>query len=353
MGLGEGLNDLQHAHALPAPLAWPTPRQRRIQSMFIALLFALAVAPCALLAIGAAHDRMLLAALPAASLLAVACGGAAIAMQAERKLGVVLVPLRGGPDAQVEIRPRPGTGVGLVIPFGRTLGHVAAFRTTTRSIPYVEAAAVSPFGMVYFGVGAATLPRELVAWTQAVHDASGSAERSPDAIDLEKVAAAAARHPFDVPAGVEAEQIDDTVVFRYRGGVPLLRAWLIAFAIATLSPLILPVLRLASWSMMGLVVGIVESVLLYGVLLCGPLIVEFEVSGATLVYRRRRFGLTLWISAGDARMTGLDVTGLPSSGIRCGGRVRGITSPDVRGPDAAAVAWVAAAIHATAASSHR
>ncbi len=339
MGLGAGLNDLQQAHALPAPLAWPTPRQRRIQSMFIALLFALAVAPCALLAIGAAHDRMLLAALPAASLLAVACGGAAIAMQAERKLGVVLVPLRGGPDAQVEIRPRPGTGVGLVIPFGRTLGHVAAFRTTTRSIPYLEAAA--------------TLPGELVAWTKAVHDASGSAERSPDAIDLEKVAAAAARHPFDGPAGIEAVQIDDTVVFRYRGGVPLLRAWLIAFAIATLSPLILPVLRLASWSMMGLVVGIVESVLLYGVLLCGPLIVEFEVSGATLVYRRRRFGLTLWISAGDARMMGLDVTGLPSSGIRCGGRVRGITSPDVRGPDAAAVAWVAAAIHATAASSHR
>src|SRR5260370_331764 len=209
--------------------------------MLIALLWGRGVAPCALVAIGAAHDRMLLAALPAASLLAVACGGAAIAMQAERKLGVVLVPLHGGPDAQVEIRPRPGTGVGLVIPFGRTLGHVAAFRTTTRSIPYLEAAAASSFGMVYFGVGAATLPGELVAWTKAVHDAS----------------------------------------------------------------------------------------------------------------RRRRSGLTLWLSAGDARMMGLDVTGLPASGIRCGGRVRGITSPQVRGPDAAAVAWVAAAIHATAAGSHR
>src|SRR5260370_16423531 len=103
--------------------------------MLIALLWALAVAPCALLAIGAAHDRMLLAALPAASLLAVACGGAAIAMQAERKLGVGLVPLRGGPRAQVEIRPRPATGVGLVHPLGRTLRPVAPLPTPPRALP--------------------------------------------------------------------------------------------------------------------------------------------------------------------------------------------------------------------------
>jgi hypothetical protein len=123
---------------------------------------------------------------------------------------------------------------------------------------------------------------------------------------------------------------------------------LISLAIATASLLAAPLGGLGTMSSMATFVAIVEAVLLYGICLCGPLTAEFQVRGPMLLCRRRRFGLTLWISAGDARRAGIDVTGLPNVAIRCAGRVLGVTGPGVGGPDAGAVAWLAAAIRATA-----
>lgn len=342
------MTSLQERPLLPAPFVWPTPRQRRLQSIFLALFCVLALAPGVLLAVGAMRDPMLLAGLPAASVLAAAFGGAVMGIMVERRLGFMLVPLRGGPEAKVEIRPRSQKGVGLVVPFGQVLGHLAAFRTPFKVAAYLEAVAASPVGAVFFLVGGTMLPRELVTWTDALRASSGRAAPSANAVDLEEVAAAATRDPLAAPAGIEAHPIDAGAVFRYRGAVPLLRVWLAAFALAGLSPLVLPWLGLASWGVTALAVGSIESILLYGILLCGPLTVELEVSGTTLIGRRRRFGRTLWRWVRDARTVGLDITGLPASALRCEGRVRGITSPDVGGPDAAAVAWVAAAIRACA-----
>ncbi|MFL5310760.1 MAG: hypothetical protein ACJ79H_09950, partial [Myxococcales bacterium] len=83
-------------------------------------------------------------------------------------------------------------------------------------------------------------------------------------------------------------------------------------------------------------------------LLAGPLTAEFEVRGTMLLFRARRFGLTLWISSSDARRTGLYLVELPFSALTCGGKLRGFTSPGAGGPDAAAMAWLSAAIRACA-----
>jgi len=336
------VTSLQERPLLPAPFVWPTPRQRRLQSIFLALFCVLALAPGVLLAVGATRDPMLLAGLPAASVLAAAFGGAVMGIMVERRLGFMLVPLRGGPEAKVEIRPRSQKGVGLVVPFGQVLGHLAAFRTPFKVAAYLEAVAASPVGAVFFLVGGTMLPRELVTWTDVLRASSGRGAPSANAVDLEEVAAAATRDPLAAPAGrrrhhPQLRRPDMHTILRYRWNLMLA-------ALGALQPW----LGLASWGVTALAVGSIESILLYGILLCGPLTVELEVSGTTLIGRRRRFGRTLWRWVRDARTVGLDITGLPASALRCEGRVRGITSPGVGGPDAAAVAWVAAAIRACA-----
>jgi hypothetical protein len=266
--------------------------------------------------------------------------------------GIRMIPVRGGPTAKVEIRPKHGSASGVVVPIFAAGAWLRSFSTRVKTVAYFEASAKSSAGDVFFLTAGASVPLELTRWLKALTSASGSAPPSDRAADIEAIAGEALRDPFTAPPGIQATQVDGWPTYRYRAGERRARWWLISLAVATASLLIAPAGGLGTLSGMATFVAIVEAILLYAMFLCGPLTAEFQVRGPMLLCRRRRFGLTLWISAGDARRVGLDITGLPNVAIRCAGRVLGVTGPAVGGPDASAVAWLAASIRANAAASN-
>jgi hypothetical protein len=313
-------------------------------------LLALGVAPALLVLIKASGDDLVLL-LPMAMMCAALVGYPGALILALDRRGIRMVPVRGGAGAQVEIRAKDAAGGGLIVPISTMAASLRVFSTGIKKVGYFEASAESSAGDVFLVTAGASVPRELIAWFEALLSASGSGSPSEGALDIEEIAAAASRDPFSPLPGIEAAIVDGWPTYRYRAGETRARWWLISIAIATASLLIGPTAGLGTMAGMATFVAIVEAGLLYGILLCGPVTAEFQVRGPMLVCRRRRFGLTLWISARDARRAGVDLTGLPNVAIRCAGRVLAVTGPSVGGPDAGAVAWLAAAIRATATAS--
>ena len=121
--------------------------------------------------------------------------------------------------------------------------------------------------------------------------------------------------------------------------IALLVTWLVTcpllgiFSFAKLAAWLIPILLFLVWM----------------ILLAGPLTVELEVRGPMLIFRRRRFGLTLFVGVNEATEAGLDVSQLPFVALRFPRRrLRGFTTPAIGGPDVVAMAWLSAAIRACA-----
>jgi hypothetical protein len=90
-----------------------------------------------------------------------------------------------------------------------------------------------------------------------------------------------------------------------------------------------------------------DLLLLYRMLLCGPLTAEWEVRGSMLLFRRKRFGLTLWVWSYETSSIGLYLCELPAIAMQCGGSLVSFNSPGAGGPDVAAMVWLAASIRAS------
>jgi len=120
--------------------------------------------------------------------------------------------------------------------------------------------------------------------------------------------------------------------------IAVLLAWLI----------FCPLLGIFSFAKLAIWIIPIMLFLVWMILLAGPLTVELEVRGPMLIFRRRRFGLTLWASVNDATQSGLEISQLPFVALRVKGRLRGFTTPAIGGPDVVAMAWLSAAIRACA-----
>ena len=340
--------------SLPAPLAWPTARRLQKDRIGAVILSCLALAPCAAALVwmtrAAPEDRDGPAAFLALTLLLPAALGPVVRALVDRRgRGLVLTALRGGPDAEVEIRARSGAGGGLVVPLrGRgSLGRV--YRVGLKRMAVAEALAQTAAGEVLFARGGTALDPDLVRWIGEVVASPGLSRSRSESPHVEEIAARAARAPLDAPAPIEPVRDRGWPAWRYRAAEPrgvglaaallaVLMAWLILFPRLGVFPLAV----MATW------IVPVSLLLVWSILLAGPLTVDLEVRGPMLIFRRRRFGVTLWTSVNDARQAGLDVSQLPFVALRCAGRLRGFTTPAVGGPDVAAMAWLSAAIRSSA-----
>jgi hypothetical protein len=267
-----------------------------------------------------------------------------------RGRGLVLSAVRGGREAAIEVRPRRGEGHGLVIPIAEAGALARLHRVgVARHIATAEALTPTAAGEVLFARGGTSLDPDLVRWIERVWASDGSSAPSPGAIDVEEIAARAARDPSDAPSSLHATLRDGWPTYAYRAVEPrgiALAASLIATFLIWL--VLYPVL--GTFSVAKLAAWILPVVLVLGwlIVLAGPLTVEVEVRGPMVIFRRRRFGLALWASVSDARQAGLEISQLPFVALRFGRRLRGFTTPDIGGPDVAAMAWLSAAIRACA-----
>jgi hypothetical protein len=268
-----------------------------------------------------------------------------------RGRGLVFRAIRGGPQPAIEIGPREGPGGKLVVPLGKAGTRGQVYRVGVgRRIVVAEALASTRAGEVLFARGGTRLDRELVQWLESLYASDAGPAPSADAGDVDAIAASAARAPLDPPARIEAGTAGGFDTWRYRSVEPRGRALgLSLIAVLALCTIAMPSLgigTLTGWAAWTVPVGLALAYRL--LLLTGPLTSEFQVRGTTLIHRRKRFGLTLWMTSSDARRTGLYVAELPFVALRCGDRLRGYANPAAGGPDAAAMAWLSAAIRARA-----
>jgi len=316
---------------------------------------AVAVAPCLLLALWAIRvpperrDGPLVLLLQSI-LLPAAVGPVIWAGVNRRGRGLVLTAVRGGREAAIEVRPQSGVGRGLVIPIGEAgaLARIYAMGYT-RHIAAAEVLTPTGAGEVLFARGGTSLDPDLVRWIESVWASHGSRSWRPDSVDVEEIASRAARDPLDAPPPLQATLVGGWPTYSYRAVEPrgislavaliaVLLAWLVSYPL------------LGIFSLAKLAIGIIPMMLVLAwlILLAGPLTVELEVRGTMLIFRRRRFGLTLWASLNEASKAGLDISQLPFVALRLGKRLRGFTNPAIGGPDVAAMAWLSAAIRACA-----
>ncbi|HUJ26447.1 MAG TPA: hypothetical protein VLW85_10535 [Myxococcales bacterium] len=321
---------------LPAPFAWPTPRQVRVNGTVGAFLVLLGAAPLA--ALSAAPRELVDALLPLAVVWLVLIGGAGALAFAHRRRGVVMTPARGGPQAMVEVRPQGAEGEALLVPLQTTRFWARVVKTLYRGVGAAEASAASQAGDVFLLTAGAVVPPELIAWLRRLHAAEGESESR--AADVDAIATKGARSPTSVPEGIET----DGSRYRYRSGSPKLAGWLMLMALAVLTAGWWPAHGIGGWPAVVALLLPLELALLYCALVVAPLTVEIEAGGGLVAVRRRRFGATLWTRRGRTEEIGLDVSGLPEVALRLGGRPFGITGPSVGGPPASSLAWLAGAL---------
>jgi hypothetical protein len=120
--------------------------------------------------------------------------------------------------------------------------------------------------------------------------------------------------------------------------IAVLLIWLVVY----------PVLGIFFFAKLAIWIIPIVLCLAWMILLAGPLTVELEVRGPMLIFRRRRFGVTLWASVCEASKAGLEISQLPFVALRFERRLRGFTTPAIGGPDVVAMAWLSAAIRACA-----
>jgi hypothetical protein len=286
-----------------------------------------------------------------ASLLLSAIIGPIIWALADRRgRGLVLTAVRGGREAAIEVRPHSGVGRGLVIPIGEASALARLYRVGVgRHIAAAEVVSPTGAGEVLFARGGTSLDPDLVRWIEDVWASHGSSASHPDSVDVEEVASRAARDPLDAPAPLQARLVGGWPTYSYQAVEPRgigLAASLIAVLLTWL--ILYPVLGIFSFAKLAIWILPVVLLLVWMILLAGPLTVEFEVRGPMLIFRRRRFGLTLWVSVNDASQAGLEISQLPFVALRVKGRLRGFTTPAIGGPDVVAMAWLSAAIRACA-----
>jgi hypothetical protein len=308
-------------------------------------LLVLGVAP--VLLVVAARDPVLIYALPVLLVFLSIVGPIAIIVLGAQHRGLRFTALRGGPDAAVEIRSRQG-GTGLVLPLASAKLHWQRYGSTMRKVEVAEAVARTGAGEVMFARGGNQLDPDLVRWLKRLAAANGSAAASPDALDIDDIAALAASDPLHAPPGIEVVRDAAWPTYRCRSVLPRGKAILpLCFSLATF--LLLPVCNGHDFSFAGVYTWVIplELMLLYWVLLCGPLTAEWEVRGPMLLFRRKRFGLTLWIWSYETSSIGLYLCELPAIALQCGGSLVSFNSPDAEGPDVAAMVWLAASIRAS------
>ncbi len=267
-----------------------------------------------------------------------------------RGRGLVLTAVRGGRDAAIEVRPQSGVGRGLVIPIGEASALARLYRVGVgRHIAAAEVVSPTGAGEVLFARGGTSLDPDLVRWIEDVWASDGSSASHPDSVDVEEVASRAARAPLDAPHPVQARLVGGWPTYSYPAVEPRgvgLAASLIAVLVTWL--ILYPLLGIFSFAKLAIWILPVVLLLVWMILLAGPLTVELEVRGPMLIFRRRRFGLTLWVSVNDASQAGLEISQLPFVALRVKGRLRGFTTPAIGGPDVVAMAWLSAAIRACA-----
>jgi hypothetical protein len=152
-----------------------------------------------------------------------------------------------------------------------------------------------------------------------------------------------------VPPGIEVVRDAAWPTYRYRSVEPRGRGAVVALCSALATFFVLPVFYGDYFSFVGVALFVTpaELGLLYLLLRAGPLTAEWQVRGSMLVFRRKRFGLTLSIWSFETSSVGLYLCELPTVALRCAGRLAGFTSPDAGGPDVAAMVWLAARIRAS------
>jgi hypothetical protein len=275
-------------------------------------------------------------------------GSAAIMGLGVQHRGLRFTPLRGGPDAAIVIRSRQG-GTGLVLPLSSAMLHWQRYGSTMRKFEVAEAVIRTGAGEVMFARGGNQLDPDLVGWLKRLAAANGSAAPSPDALDIDEIAALAASDPLHVPPGIEVVRDAAWPTYRYRSVVPRGSGAILALCLALATFLLMPVFYGDDFSFVGVYTWVIplELMLLYRLLLCRPLTAEWQVRGSMLLFRRKRFGLTLSIWSFETSSVGLYLCELPTVALRCAGRLAGFTSPDAGGPDVAAMAWLAASIRAS------
>jgi hypothetical protein len=328
-------------------------RRGRIAAVVMTVL---AIAPSLLLAIWAARvepDRRDIAlGLFLESLILPALLGPFVWLLVDRRgRGLVFTAVRGGRDAAIEVRPKSGVGRGLVIPI-RDVGELArVYRVGyARHIVVAEALTPTSAGEVLFARGGTKVHPDLVYWLKSVLTSDGSCAWHPDSFDVEAIASQAAADPLDAPPPLQARLVGGWPTYSYQAVEPrgvgmavaliaLLVTWLVAcpllgiFSFAKLAVWLIPIVLFLVWM----------------ILLAGPLTVELEVRASMLIFRRRRFGLTLFVGINEASQAGLDISQLPFVALRFPGRrLRGFTTPAIGGPDVVAMAWLSAAIRACA-----
>ena len=315
----------------------------------------LAIAPSLLLAIWAARvepDRRDIAlGLFLESLILPALLGPIVWLLVDRRgRGLVFTAVRGGLDAAIEVRPKSGVGRGLVIPIGEASALARLYRVGVgRHIAAAEVVSPTGAGEVLFARGGTKVHPDLVHWLKSVLTSDGSSAWHPDSFDVEAIASQAAADPLDVPPTLQARLVGGWPTYSYQAVEPrgvgmavtliaLLVTWLVAY----------PLLGIFSFAKLAVWLIPIMLILVWMILLAGPLTVELEVRGPMLIFRRRRFGLTLWVSVNDASQAGLEISQLPFVALRVKGRLRGFTTPAIGGPDVVAMTWLSAAIRACA-----
>jgi hypothetical protein len=273
----------------------------------------------------------------------------AVMMLGSERRGLRFTPLRGGPDAAIEIRSRHG-GTGLVLPLSSAMLHWQRYGSTLRKLEVADAVTRTRAGEVMFARGGNQLDPELVRWLKRLAAANGSAAPSPDALDIDEIAALAARDPLDPPPGIQVVRDAAWPTYRYRSAEPPRGPKAIgALCLALATFLLWPVFYGNDFSFVGVYTWVIplELMLLYRMLLCGPLTAEWEVRGPMLLFRRKRFGLTLWVWSYETSSIGLYLCELPAIAMQCGGSLVSFNSPGAEGPDVAAMVWLAASIRAS------
>jgi hypothetical protein len=263
--------------------------------------------------------------------------------------GLLFTPIRGGKDALVEIRAKSGVGQPLLLPMRATAAQPRIYKVGMKRMVVTELNVPTSIGEVLMVRGGTSLDRDTMRWVNAVFASDGSEVVRPSAaaVHVDTIAAAAQRAPLDPPGGIEAFVRRGWPVWRYPTAIGpeagMLWPWMLMLALLFV---FLPMLQEVSrWTMAAWMLPI-ELVLLYGCILAGPAMAEFEVRTSMVIRRRKRFGLTLWIGVSDARAAGVDAVSLPKCGVRFAPKTCAVTSPLVGGPDVAGLAWLSAAIRA-------
>jgi len=317
---------------------------------------AMAIAPSLLLAVWAArgppHDLEMRLGMLLELLILPAILGPFIWILVDRRgRGLVFTAVRGGRDAAMEVRPKSGVGRGLVIPIANFGELARVYRVGyARSIVVAEALTSTSAGEVLFARGGTKLHPDLLQWLKDVLMADGMCASHPDSLDVEEIASRAAVDPLDAPPPLQARLVGGWPTYSYQAVEPrgvgmaltliaLLVTWLVAcpllgiFSFPKLAVWLIPIILFFVWM----------------IFLAGPLTVELEVRGPMLIFRRRRFGLTIFVGINEASEAGLDISQLPFVALRFPRRrLRGFTTPAIGGPDVVTMAWLSAAIRASA-----